>query len=152
MHKTPPRTPADFMKIPSHIGPNGLSPVKYEDSESEHDSDPIELATPPKVIKLDDSNIWAYNSPTQDVRNKRREHDTTLDTDFDTLNSEYFDGALDPATEVEKLRRQMYKVNRRLTKLEKQYSDADRTSKIRFYFGFAAILSIISASFLYKKT
>ena len=58
MHKTPPRTPADFMKIPSHIGPNGLSPVKYEDSESEHDSDPIELATPPKVIKLDDSNIW----------------------------------------------------------------------------------------------
>ena len=46
------------MKIPSHIGPNGLSPVKYEDSESEHESDPIELATPPKVIKLDDSNIW----------------------------------------------------------------------------------------------
>ena len=123
MHKTPPRTPADFMKIPSHIGPNGLSPVKYEDSESEHDSDPIELATPPKVIKLDDSNIWvniknayiigyikthiyilkAYNSPKQDVRDKRREHDTTLDTDFDTLNSEYFDGALDPATEVEKV-------------------------------------------------
>jgi len=46
----------------------------------------------------------------------------------------------------------MYKVNRRLTKLEKQFSDADRNSKIRFYFGFAAILSIISASFLYKKT
>ena len=58
MHKTPPRTPADFMNIPSHIGPNGISPVKYEDSESEHESDPIELATPPKVIKLDDSNIW----------------------------------------------------------------------------------------------
>ena len=46
----------------------------------------------------------------------------------------------------------MYKVNRRLTKLEKQFSDADQNSKIRFYFGFAAILSIISASFLYKKT
>ena len=26
-----------------------------------------------------------------------------MDTDFDTLNSEYFDGALDPATEVEKV-------------------------------------------------
>ena len=107
----------------------------------------------------------AYNSPKHDVPDRRREHDTTLDTDFDTLNSEYFDGALDPATEVEKvifskksqkklfqLRRQMYKANRRLTKLEKQFSDADRNSKIRFYFGFAAILSIISASFLYKKT
>merc|ERR1712142_481383 len=149
---TPPRTPANFMKIPSHIGPNGISPVKYEDSESDNESDPIELATPPKVIKLDDSNIWAYNSPKQDVRNFTKEKDTTLDTDFDTLNSEYFDGAFDTATEVEKLRRQMYKVNRRLTKLEKQISDGDRNSKIRFYCGFVAIVSIISASFLYKKT
>ena len=73
MHKTPPRTPADFMKIPSHIGPNGLSPVKYEDSESEHDSDPIELATPPKVIKLDDSNIWV-NIKEYRINNLYREY------------------------------------------------------------------------------
>ena len=114
--------------------------------------------------------VQAYNSPKQDIRDFRKEKDTTLDTDFDTLNSEYFDGELDSATEVEKgyflikhflikqldkinfkLRRQMYKVNRRLTKLEKQISDGDRNSKIRFYCGFVAILSIISASFLYKK-
>ena len=57
-----------YMQIPSHIGPNGLSPVQDHTKSSNYnsDSDPIELRTPPKTIKLDDSNIWVtigFNAP-----------------------------------------------------------------------------------------
>jgi len=53
---------SDYMRIPSHIGPNGLSPIKdeagFNSDSSSNRSDQIELRTPPKTIKLDDSNIW----------------------------------------------------------------------------------------------
>jgi len=106
------------MEIPSHIGPNGISPIRSDSMNSDRsspDSDHIELRTPPKVIKLDDSNIWGLNStqiqPSAAVAPQMRS--------YNSINEDYFDGDLDSTEEVDKLRRQMYKVTRRLTKLEK---------------------------------
>lgn len=55
MARTPPQT-AREMNVPSHIGPNGYSPIRspsdHNGSFSSDHSDAIELRTPPKVIKL----------------------------------------------------------------------------------------------------
>ena len=92
-------TPPHVMEIPSHIGPNGISPIRSGSASSEHnyDSDHIELRTPPKVIKLDDSNIWGLNStqlqPSAEVKNRK----------YDSINEEFFDGDLDSTEEVDKV-------------------------------------------------
>jgi hypothetical protein len=46
---------------------------------------------------------------------------------------------LDEMNEVEKLRHQMFKVNRRITKLERINSDLENTNKYSFYISVAAL-------------
>ena len=76
------------MEIPSHIGPNGISPIRSEGSigSENQGSDGIELRTPPKVIKLDDSNIWGHNSTMQPSAKPNFQFQTQ-----DSINEEYFD-------------------------------------------------------------
>lgn len=132
------------MRVPSCISLHGGE----WDQKQANKFEKIQLQTPPDTLKLDDSLYWVDNRREKEmdyddyadgisIVSPAEEVPTEINTTQYDLEMEKVD--LDEMNEVEKLRHQMFKVNRRITKLERINSDLENTNKYSFYISVAAL-------------
>merc|ERR1711962_850088 len=100
-------------------------------------SDPIKLDAPPKTLSLDDSNFFNnrledYNKGYGKYKIPEENDQTELEEDLNA--SDISNLSLDKMSETDKLRTQMFKVNRRLAKLENENGQLRRNNKFAFLF------------------
>jgi len=124
--------------------------------------DAVQIQTPPRTLRVNGLSTNEYN----DLKNAERRSKTTHDLQsltskypqyreadtFNPLRQYDFDeeqllADLDATSEVEKLRQQNFKLNRRITKLEKERSD-ERLQ----HFTVSLLLLSISLGYTYLKT
>jgi len=148
------------MKIPRRIS-YGNRKVAAGDSYFSA-GDGVQIQTPPRTLRVNGLSTNEYN----DLKNAERRSKTTHDLQsltskypqyreadtFNPLRQYDFDeeqllADLDATSEVEKLRQQNFKLNRRITKLEKERSD-ERLQ----HFTVSLLLLSISLGYTYLKT
>ncbi|CBY15611.1 unnamed protein product [Oikopleura dioica] len=160
------------MRVPSCISLQGFD----SDDSPLHEKKSFEkiiLRTPPTTLKLDDSDCWntTRNTKGDPAPSARQfvdksipqmkenlpvvggaiEHasdgDVFLSESSQVMDSSFFD----QMSEVEKLRHQMFKVNRRITKLERLNSTLTEQKQIATYIAIAA-LSISVFTLLIRRS
>ncbi|CAG5085339.1 Oidioi.mRNA.OKI2018_I69.PAR.g10869.t2.cds [Oikopleura dioica] len=148
------------MRVPSCISLQGFD----SDDSPVHEKKPFEkiiLRTPPTTLKLDDSSCWNLrnskgpgdpapsarqlvdksmlqlkeNLPMEGGIEPASDGDVFLSENSQVMDSSFFD----QMSEVEKLRHQMFKVNRRITKLERLNSSLIEQKQIATYIAIAAL-------------
>jgi len=93
----------------------------------------IKLSTPPNKLSLDDSNFFQrrlkdYKSELENIQSANEDEDIVPKSDQSEadLDQGICNLSLDEMTETDKLRHQMFKVNRRLAKLELTQAQLNR--------------------------
>jgi len=130
-------------------------------SKSVGGGDSIMLRTPPKKLSLDDSNY--FNERLKDYKNEFKQNnlpdfeeeiDSRVTSDLDTtvFEADYEKEAnlsLDEMSETDKLRNQMFKVNRRLAKLEIENDRIKRKANLGI---FCAVGAIIMSAVVFARS